>query len=1016
MKRFHRLLAGAVWLASAQAWAAVDFNRDIRPVLSDKCFTCHGPDESNRKMSKLRLDSEAAAKIDLPGGKHAIVAGDPAQSDLYVRVSSKSPANRMPPVYSGKTLTPAEIELFKQWIAEGAKWQKHWSLIAPTRPHLPKVQHSGWPRNPIDAFVLERLEREGLAPSPEASKARLIRRVSLDLTGLPPTPAEVDAFLDDSSPGAYEKVVDRLLASPRYGERMAARWLDGARYADTNGYQTDAERYMWRWRDWVIQALNRNKPFDEFTIEQIAGDLLPHPTLEQRIATGFNRNHRGNGEGGIIAEEYAAEYVIDRIETTATVFLGLTMGCARCHSHKYDPIAHKEFYQFYAFFNNIPERGRAFKYGNSPPFIKAPTPDQEAKLKDLDAKVGDAEKQFRSLDGEARAARQRWEKTLPASAEWAPPAGLAAEWNSSRGAIPLAPATEFDPKKTAHFTFYDRFTLAAWVKPASAKGGPVITRADDIEEGSGYGLYIKNGHVQANYVLRWLDDALRIETEAAIPPGEWSHVMVSYDGTRMAEGVRMYINGKPQKLKILLDELNQDFKVKDPVRVGAGGGPAKFDGQIDAARIYNRVVGESEATVLALADPLGRIAAIPENKRTPAQRDLVEWSFLDRFGPARIRDSWRRLNDARAERAAFYDAIPTVMVMEEMDKPRQTRILLRGQYDKLGDPVQAGVPAALPPLPEGAPANRLGLAKWLVAPENPLTARVAVNRFWQMYFGTGIVKTVEDFGSQGEWPSHPALLDWLAVEFRESGWDIKHMQKLIVTSATYRQSSRLRPELEQKDPENRLLGRGPRVRLPAETVRDQALAASGLLVEKIGGPSVKPYQPAGLWKELSGAEEYPQDHGEGLYRRSLYTFWKRASPPPSLMNFDAAAREACVVRENRTNTPLQALNLMNDVTYLEAARKIGERMMKEGGQTPAQRIAYGFRLITSRRPGEKELGVLIDSYRYYLDRYRTDPKAALKLVSQGESPRDEALDTGEHAAYSASASLILNLDEVITKE
>jgi hypothetical protein len=480
--------------------------------------------------------------------------------------------------------------------------------------------------------------------------------------------------------------------------------------------------------------------------------------------------------------------------------------------------------------------------------------------------------------------------------------------------------------------------------------------------------------------------------------------------------VKIYINGRPQKLKILLDELNQDFKVKDPVVAGEGGGLGKFDGEIDEARIYGRVVGEREAAVLALAEPVGRIAAIPETRRSAAQRDLVEWSFLDRFGPEEIRAGWKRLVEAREERAAFYDAIPTVMVMEEMERPRTTRILLRGQYDKLGEAVQPDVPASLPPLPEGAPRNRLGLAQWLVAPENPLTARVTVNRFWQMYFGTGLVKTVEDFGSQGEWPSHPELLDWLAVEFRESGWDVKRMQKLIVTSATYRQSSRVTPELQQKDPENRLLARGPRVRLPAETVRDQALAASGLLVRTVGGRSVKPYQPAGLWKELSGAEDYVQDHGEGLYRRSLYTFWKRAAPPPGLMNFDAAGREACIVRETRTNTPLQALNLMNDVTYLEAARRIGERMMKEGGASPAERISYGFRLITSRRPGEKELGVLVDGYRYYLDRYRTDPKAALKLVSQGESPRDERLDTGEHAAYSAAASLMLNLDEVITKE
>ena len=993
----------------------VEFNRDIRPILSDKCYTCHGPDKSNRKTN-LRFDVEAFAKADL-GGRFAIVPGDPAHSEMIRRITAEQKAMRMPPVYSGRTLSDREIELIRRWIEQGANWQKHWSFIPPRRPEVPNVTKRDWVRNPIDSFVLERLEREGLAPSAEADRATLIRRVSLDLTGIPPTLAEIDAFLADRSSDAYEKVVDRLLASPRYGERMAARWLDAARYADTNGYQTDAERSMWRWRDWVIDAFNRNMSFDQFTVEQIAGDMLPNPTRDQRIATGFNRNHRGNGEGGIIPEEYAVEYVVDRVDTTATVWLGLTLGCARCHDHKYDPITQKEFYRVFAYFNNIPEKGKAAKYGNSPPMIPAPTLEQQAELKQLDGKLASAESAFEKLRPELDGSERLWEKSLPNSApvNWTIERGMVARYPLGREAI--FDDTHFvDKGDVADFGFYNKFTLAAWIYPTSPDGA-IISRTQDTAEGEGYGLYLKDGRVQANLVKRWLDDALRVETENKIELNHWHHVAVTYDGSRSADGAKIYIDGEPQKLKVLLDELNQSFNVKEPLRIGAGGGPEnRFHGHIDDARVYKVALIPEDVAVIADSASVSEIARIAPENRTPAQARKIADCFLESKAPQHIQLAWRQLSDLRQRRAKLLESFPTVMVMQERETPRDTFVLLRGAYDRPGEKVAPGVPAILSPLPSGEKNNRLGFARWLIDPSNPLTARVAVNRAWQMYFGTGLVKTVEDFGSQSDGPSHPELLDWLATEFMRSGWDNKAIQRLIVTSATYRQSSKITPELLQKDPDNRLLARGPRFRLSAEAIRDQALAIGGLLVEKIGGPSVKPYQPAGLWKELSGAEDYQPDHGENLYRRSLYTFWKRAVPPPAMMTFDAEGRAACVVRENRTNTPLQALDLMNDVSYLEAGRALAQRMMIEGGATPAGRIAFAFRLATARPPSADESRILLGSYHYYLDSFQTNRLAAMNYLSNGEYPRDAKLDVQELAAYASVATLILNLDETVTKE
>ena len=1050
----------------------VKFNRDIRPILSDKCFTCHGPDKANR-MTALHFDTEEGAFQELASGGFAIVRGDPSKSVMFQRISSDNPAIRMPPAYlDHDRLSDREINLFQAWIEQGAPWQKHWSFIPPKRPPVPAVRNREQVRDPIDHFVLARLEREGLTFSPEAGPTTLIRRVTLDLTGLPPTRAEVDAFVNDESPDAYEKMVDRLLQSPRYGERMAARWLDAARYADTNGYQFDGVRSMWRWRDWVIGAFNRNMPFDRFTIEQIAGDMLPTPTREQIIATGFNRNHRTNAEGGIIDEEFRVEYVADRVETTSTVWLGLTVGCARCHDHKFDPIKQKEFYQFFAYFNNVPEKGFVLNFGNEEPYIKAPTPEQEERLKELEEEVTAAREQYASLLEGISDKQRVWEKWVRTSGipDWSVGEGLRLHFpldgslqestgvyeetisagtfpassgvkekeeiealkkpfvgGSSDGKLPfvsgkIGQAGGFDGKryvegdKVAHFNYMDPFTLAAWIYPTSPNGA-IVSSVEDLRKGQGYGLYLRKGKVRFNYTFRWEDLGMRMESEEALPLNRWHHVLLTYDGKRKSKGVKLYLNGRERRMKVLFDVQNWPIALKVPLRIGAGEGPEdRFQGTIDEVRVYERALSAEEAAVVALAETVSEIAAMPRKGRTPAQRNKVAFCFLDRYAPEAVQRAARELRDAERDRREFFEAIPTVMVMKESETPRDAFVLKRGAYDAHGEKVTAGVPEALFLNGKQQPADRLALARWLVDPANPLTARVTVNRFWQMFFGVGLVKTTENFGSQGDWPVHPDVLDWLATEFIESGWDVKGILKTMVMSATYRQSSKVTPELLQKDPENRLLGRAPRFRLPAEVIRDQALALSGLLVEQIGGPSVKPYQPPGLWKEIAAGGEYRADKGEKLYRRSLYTYWRRTVAPPGMVTFDATDRETCTVRLGRTNTPLQALNLMNDVTYLEASRKLAERMMKEGGRTPEERIDYAFRLATARPLKQREGDVFLDAFRKFEQSYIAAPEKALQVLGQGESPRDEALDPVELASYTAVASVILNLDETITKE
>jgi hypothetical protein len=1060
------VLGAAPGAVAAAAAPAVDYDRLVRPILSERCFTCHGPD-ADARQANFRLDTKEGAFAKLSSGGFAIVPGDAAASALLERVTTNDAVRRMPPAYLGHDKVPEkEVEILRQWVAAGAPWSQHWSFTAPVRGELPEVSRPEWVVNAIDRFVMVRLDREGLSPSEEADRGTLIRRLSLDLTGLPPEPAAAKAFVEDASPGAYEKVVDRMLASPHYGEQMALWWLDAARYSDTNGYQTDGVRTMWPWRDWVVRAFNRNQPFDEFTVEQIAGDMLPNATREQKIATAFNRNHRTTAEGGSVEEEYLAEYAADRVATTSTVWLGLTTGCARCHDHKYDPLTQREFYQLFAYFDNIPERGLVYNFGNDEPTIKAPTAGQQKKLDELEREVADAEARLRSFDPGIEAGIAEWAAELKRSGkriEWGLSDGIEYHAAFDREKLefvePKKPAkkkgsaknggrpeaAEPGPRKVelvegrfetaaalgggryaeagdvAGFSYNDPFSFSFWLFPESADGA-ILNRMEDAKDPQGVGLFLAGGKLRFELTMRYTDLSMRVVTKKTLPANRWQHVAVTYTGERpSAAGTRIYVDGERWEFDVEWDDLKWPIPYSTPFRVGAGGGRASIEGRIDELRIYQRALTAEEVGVVAVAERVDEIAAIDEARRSSSQSDKLRRAYLDLSAPKDVQRARAVLDMARERRQLFEETIPTVMVMAESeDKP--THLLRRGAYDMPGELVEPGVPQALPPLdshsedsrPRGE-NNRLSLARWLVDRANPLTARVTVNRFWQTLFGTGLVKTVDDFGSQGERPSHPELLDWLAVEFMDSGWDVKHILKTMLLSATYRQSSKTRPELIERDPENRLLARGSRFRLPAEAIRDQALAAAGLLNQEMGGPPVKPYQPPGLWSEVSSGE-YQRDSGDALYRRSLYSYWRRTVPPPSMMAFDAADRETCRVQRARTNTPLQALTLMNDVTYVEASRKLAERMMEEGGIASGDRVSYGFRLVTGRPPGPLELAVLAETFQKFRDAYRKDRESAKGLLSEGEAARSSKLDPRELAAYAAVASLILNTDEAVTRE
>lgn len=1034
-----------LWLGAAEAdtpdTPPVDFNREVLPILSDRCFQCHGPDEQTREAN-LRLDTREGL-FGNRDGVAAIVPGNPQASEAFRRLTSTEPFERMPPPESGLTVTPEQIETIRRWIQQGAAWQQHWAF-EPVRPVKPPALEAGdpnasWVRNPIDLFIVDRLRRENLRPAPLASKETLIRRVTLDLTGLPPTPEEVDAFLADDAPGAYERLVDRLLASDRYGEQMALMWLDAARYADTDGYQNDGPRAMWRWRDWVIAAYNANMPFDQFATEQLAGDLLPGSTLDQKIATGFNRNHRYNSEAGLVLEEFLLENAVDRVDTTATVFMGLTLGCARCHDHKYDPFSQTEYYQLLAYFDQVTESGRAVKFGNSEPWIVAPTPYQQTQLAQFDRRLRAAEAALAAAQPQIASALAAWEASSDKPRDAADAeqplvsAGLTHRFElealsppakAEQGTVAFVPgiigqAAAFDGSTklalgpAGSIQCQTRSSISFWLKPAATEG-VILSQQLPNTRRPGVAVELAQGRLQFYIIARWVDGVGAVETVDPLPLDRWVHVCLTNDGSQSARGMRIYLNGQPAETRILHNtNSNTGGTAKESLlRLGGGVHGGNFRGLIDDVRYYDRTLWDDEIAVLAVPDSIAALRKIPAEQRTAAQQQKLQAWFLEHAAPQPLRKLAADVAAARAARLKFWDSLPTTMVMEDYPTRRPTYVRVRGVYDQYGAEVSPGVPAVFPPLPPDASANRLGFARWLLNGQHPLTARVAVNRYWQKYFGLGLVKTSEDFGVQGEPPSHPELLDWLADQFVRSGWDIKAMQRLIVTSATYQQASTVTPKLLERDPENRLLARGPRLRLPAHVLRDLALYVSGLLVEQRGGPSVSPYQPPGLWEELSNMT-YKQSKGADLYRRSLYTFWKRTVAPPSLAVLDAADRETCSVRPKRTNTPLQALALLNEMTFVESARQLAQRMLLEGGDDP---VTFGFRLLTSRRPTLEEMKLLNDARAEYLAAFRADPAAAKQLLHVGQSPVAAGLDPVELAAHTVLANVLLNLDETLCKE
>jgi len=1014
-------------LFAAASSGPIQFNRDIRPILSDNCFACHGFDAKKRKAN-LRLDEPGGLFKPNADGVVMIQAGDPDRSEIWRRIVSDDEEEVMPPPETHKTVTSEQRAVLRRWIQQGAPYQKHWAFVAPSPPQVPAVPEA----TALDAFIRDRLSAEGLSPAPEADKETLIRRVTFDLTGLPPGPGEVQAFLADTAPGAYERLVDRLFTSPHHGEHMARYWLDLARYADTHGLHLDNERSMWPYRDWVVQAFNRNLPFDSFTRWQLAGDLLPGATREQRVASGFNRCNVTTSEGGSINEEFVFRYAVDRTASAIEVWMAMTAGCAVCHDHKFDPISQREFYSLYAFFNSAADPAMDGNKVDTPPIVRLTTPEQETQLSALEKRVADI--------------NRRIKESITALAYHDPAETL--------------PAPEL--RKVESLWFEDGFPAGA--KPQSS-GAPLclVTR----DEGP-----VLSGDVALKRSAKGLEqDFFAGGADFLVPAGSKLFVHCYLDPQNPPEAVMVQFHTDAWRHRAVWgEEARIPFgKLGTAEKVSMGALPKtaqwvrlEMDPSLLGLKPGTKVTGfaftqsggtvfwdklGTERAVDAAKDPAWSLSAwIRQNqgKRVeglPGDLQVLvrskrpdQWSSQE---SQKFREYWLEnlyegsgpalaaLKKERAplesERQKIDSAVPVTFVMQDLDKPRASFVMVRGAYDKPGDPVNRATPAFLPPLQTrpGALPNRLDLADWLLSREHPLTARVAVNRYWQQFFGTGLVKTSSDFGSQGEPPSHPELLDWLAVHFMESGWDTRALVKMIVTSAMYRQSSRVTPQLLARDPENRLLARGPRFRFDAEVLRDNALALSGLLDRTLGGKGVKPYQPPNIWEPVgfggSNTREYKQDSGPALYRRSLYTFLKRTAPPPFMATFDAPNREQTCSRRERSNTPLQALQLMNDVQHFEAARAFAQRMMLEGGTTPEDRIVWGWRTVTARRPNPGELAVVLETWRSHLARYQSDGEAARQAISYGESKADPKLPAAELAAYALTANLLFNLDETLTK-
>lgn len=1061
-RRWAVLLAavavGAPGPLRAAGPGAIQFARDIQPLLAENCLACHGPDPAARKAG-LRLDTREGLFEPTARRPATVMPGDPSRSTLWKRIVTEDPDDLMPPPESHKKLEPEQKRLIEQWILAGAPWQGHWAFVKPTRPDPPVAHGAEWVRNPVDAFILAGLEATGLAPAPEADPRALARRLALDLTGLPPAPEAVQRFLEDTTPEAYERYVQALLASPHYGEHRARYWLDAARYADTHGLHFDNYREMWPYRDWVIRAFNRNQPFDQFVVEQLAGDLLDNPTDDQMVATGFQRCNMTTNEGGTIEEENLANYANDRVTTTGWVFLGLTTNCGACHDHKFDPFTTKDFYSLAAFYRNTQQTGFDRNWREGDLYMVVPQTDEErTRWKALPAEIEAARRAREgqveaadvaftnwvtsvrprrlparvSLGGEVlrlpltegegtrvtgRVGRQRVEFGGPTQIEW-------------RGGV-LGPA----PILTADngFVLGDRgdlqatepFSASAWVfLPEDFKGGgAILGRMGGEPEGHrGWDFFVRDDHFGIHLVHRWPAVALKVRSPGkSLERGRWHHVAVTYDGSTRAEGVKLFVDGLAVAGNREQDRLEGSIHSPFPLRLGQRERGDKLEGvAVQDVRLYQRRVDPAEVAVLAVAPRLAEVLSRVDFASTNnASREV-----LRRYFRVTQHEGWggasRQLAALENERFRIRGRSPVTHIQREKpDSLPTAHVLFRGQYDQPREQVTAATPGALHPFPAGSPTNRLGLARWLVAPDNPLTARVTVNRLWQEVFGVGLVKTADDFGVMGEAPVNQPLLDWLAVEFQESGWDVKRLLTLLVTSATYRQSAVSTPEKLARDPENRLLSRGPRFRMDGEMVRDYALAVSGLLVPRVGGPSVKPYQPEGVWEAVampeSGTRYYERDDGEGLYRRSLYTFLKRAAPPPALEIFNAPSREVCTVRRERTNTPLQALATLNDPQYIEAARHLASlALARSEGAAEAALDDLAERLLARPlRPAERQVvaRTLADLEAFY----RAQPAEAERLVAVGFTLPPAETSTPQLAALTMVANQLLNLDEVLCK-
>jgi hypothetical protein len=1035
-----------------------DYNRDVKPILSDKCFSCHGPDKAKQKAG-LRLDQaeSAFASLKESPGKVAIDPGDISGSELYHRIISAEPEYMMPTPESHLNLSAKEKAILLKWIAEGAKYKPHWAFVKPENVSIPAVNTSSKAINGIDHFILNRLNEEQLQHSPQANKELLLRRVSLDLTGLPPTIEELDRFLADQSPDAYEKQVDRLLSSKHYGEKMAVDWLDLARFGDSHGYTVDRLRDMSPYRDWVIKAFNQNMPYDKFIHLQLAGDLLPNPDKEMLIATAFNRNHTQNMEGGIIEEEFQMEYVADRTNTFGDAFMAISMGCARCHDHKYDPVSQKNYYELYSFFNNVKEAGQISWDDAMPsPTILLPTPDEEKVMRYLQQKVQQQEENVKAEKTVALSDFQKWITTKQyqqLSLQSYPKHGLQSIFsfdksdlsdgmqpavkgkmlrelhnapggpptyvpNGDGKAIELNGDEWLDLGKTGIFRKADPFTIALKIFiPADLKEGVILHKAvaERLYNYRGYHLYLKNNRLELSMAHSAPSNAITKTTITDVPRQQWINVAITYDGSSKAAGLKLFINGAEASMNTEMDQLTKDIllysSTQPGLQIGAWARGWGFkNGKVDDIMVYNRELIPYEVKILAGKADWATLTALSPEQITPEAKNILSQYYVSAIHE-RVQLNAGELKKLRNSLADSVENIKDFMVMRESPEPKKTFLLQRGSYSAPGEEVFANTPAAIFPFPKEFPKNRLGLAKWLTHKDHPLTARVAVNRIWQNFFGMGLVKTTEDFGNQGAMPTHPELLDWLAIQFIESGWDLKKLNKMIVMSATYRQDSKATPILKEKDPENLLLARGPSVRLSAEMIRDNVLTASGLINKQVGGPSVKPYQPDGLW-EINNTT-YTADTGSALYRRSLYVLVKRSVPNPTLSTFDAGSRSYCVVRRQKTNTPLQALVTLNDPTFVEASRVIGEEMCSQNDANTA--IVNVFRKLTGRKPMDGELRLLVDLKETSLNKFRQNPSKAKGWLTIGQYKSSKQFEPALLAANAVVANTIMNADASITK-